>query len=93
MKKLAFLLILIVFLTGCSITGEYINVYSDDPFDPEQECVLSLCDCQCYPQGQTPEELENKLCGNDCYGRYHIEKCEMTDEGCRIVYKENVIMN
>jgi hypothetical protein len=93
--RVGIILILLIFssilISGCSITGEYINVYDPHKFKPEKECVLSLCDCQCYPQGSTPEEQENKMCGNDCYGIYHIDECVLKDSECVIKYKKNVV--
>ena len=56
--------------------------------EPEQtECVLSLCDCKCYPKGQTPEELTGRICGINCLGEYGITGCEYKDGECEVVYE------
>lgn len=49
------------------------------------ECELSLCDCKCYPKGQTPEELTVKLCGINCYGLYNISGCILEEGQCKSV--------
>ncbi|MBN2251705.1 MAG: hypothetical protein JW724_06500 [Candidatus Altiarchaeota archaeon] len=51
-----------------------------------KECSLSLCDCKCHPKGQTPEELEGRLCGINCPGEYGVTGCEYVDGKCTEKY-------
>jgi hypothetical protein len=51
------------------------------------ECILSLCDCKCYPKGETPEEKTGKLCGINCYGIYGISGCVLKEGKCEVVKK------
>jgi len=51
------------------------------------ECRLSLCDCACYPAGQTPEELiPGKVCGINCLGLYNIQGCGVEAGLCTVIY-------
>jgi len=50
------------------------------------ECEMSMCDCQCYPKGQTPEELDGRLCGINCLGEYNATGCEVVNNTCQVVY-------
>jgi len=45
-------------------------------------CRLSLCDCQCYPEGQTPEELNGTLCGINCLGEFNVSGCKAIGSAC-----------
>jgi len=60
-----------------------------------KECVLSLCDCECYLQGETPEEKEGRICGEDCslynaYGcKYVGLECPYNITGCAILNMAN----
>jgi len=68
---LAICLISIVFISGCieeRNTGLGCKV--------DEDCSLSLCDCNCHVSGQTPEELEGKLCGINCREQYSVLRCE-----------------
>ena len=49
---------------------------------PEKECSLSLCDCKCHEKGQTPEELNKKICGINCMAEYGVSGCELIDGKC-----------
>ena len=44
--------------------------------ETDEDCSLSLCDCNCHVSGQTPEELEGKLCGINCREQYGALGCE-----------------
>ena len=46
------------------------------------QCKLSLCDCKCYPEGQTPEELNGTLCGINCLGEFNVDACTSIDNTC-----------
>jgi len=46
------------------------------------KCSLSLCDCKCYPEGQTPEELNGTLCGINCLGEFNVTGCKVIDNAC-----------
>ena len=78
MNVKAFLLLAVIGLAcGCINQPPNNNPASTAPTEattvatqPITECVLSLCDCKCYPKGSTPEELTGKLCGINCL-RYH----------------------
>ncbi len=50
------------------------------------KCALSLCGCKCYPEGQTPEELNGTLCGINCLGEFNITGCKVVDNACTEVY-------
>lgn len=52
------------------------------------ECVLSLCDCRCYPKGETPEEKTGRLCGINCLREYNVSGCEYGGGKCAEVYAE-----
>jgi len=60
-----------------------------------KECVMSLCDCECYLRGETPEEKEGRLCGEDCtlynaHGcKYVGVKCPYNITGCAILNMAN----
>ena len=54
------------------------------------ECELSLCDCECYPKGQTPEELTGGLCGINCLGLYNISGCILEGGQCKVVKKTGI---
>ena len=47
-----------------------------------EECSLSLCDCKCYPQGETPEEKTGRICGINCLAGYGINGCELKNNQC-----------
>ena len=55
------------------------------------ECSLSLCDCKCYLKGETPEELENKLCGVNCLEEYNVGGCKYVAGKCIPVYAEKQV--
>jgi hypothetical protein len=46
------------------------------------ECMLSLCNCKCYPKGTTIEETTGRLCGINCRGEYGIADCINKDGRC-----------
>jgi hypothetical protein len=46
------------------------------------ECVLSLCDCKCYPKGSTPEELKRLLCGINCLKEQGVSGCKVEKNQC-----------
>jgi len=46
------------------------------------ECELSLCDCKCYPKGQTPEALKGSLCGINCLVNYNVSGCALENGQC-----------
>jgi len=50
------------------------------------KCSLSLCGCKCYPEGQTPEELNGTLCGINCLGEFNVTGCKVVDNACTEVY-------
>ena len=50
------------------------------------KCSLSLCGCKCYPEGQTPEELNGTLCGINCLGEFNVTGCKVVDNACKEVY-------
>lgn len=54
----------------------------------EEDCVLSLCDCKCYPKGETREEKEGVLCGINCVGIYGVGGCEVVDGKCKEVVSQ-----
>jgi plastocyanin len=45
-----------------------------------------LCGCKCYPEGQTPEELNGTLCGINCLGEFNVTGCKVVDNACKEVY-------
>ena len=49
------------------------------------QCGLSLCDCKCYPEGQTPEELNGTLCGINCLGEFNVSGCIVENNACKAV--------
>ena len=57
------------------------------------ECQLSLCDCKCYPKGQTPEEKTGRFCGINCLGVYGISGCRVENNTCTEVKIEEGINN
>ncbi len=54
----------------------------DKQCEQNDDCELSLCDCKCHRRGQTPEVLENKICGINCLDLYDISGCECRDNKC-----------
>ena len=50
------------------------------------KCALSLCGCKCYPEGQTPEEVNGTLCGINCLGEFNVTGCKVVDNACKEVY-------
>ncbi len=74
-----------IFLLSLSI---YMLTPAGDEFQTigctfNDDCVLSLCDCRCYVQGQTPEELKGILCGQNCLDWYNVSGCECIDFNCK----------
>jgi len=53
-------------------------------------CHMSLCDCQCYPEGQTPEEKDGRMCGINCLGEFNATGCRETNGACNVVYRDQV---
>ena len=51
------------------------------------KCELSLCDCECYFAGETPEEKTGKICANNCLAWRNVSGCayEVSDSGARCV--------
>lgn len=76
----AYIFIISIILVLFIITGQ-------SGCEIKKECQLSLCDCRCHEKGQTPEELEGKLCGINCLGEYGITGCEYADGSCRETYE------
>jgi hypothetical protein len=54
-------------------------------FRPLGGCELSLCDCRCYPEGQTPEALKVSLCGVNCLANYNVSGCVLENGECKAV--------
>ncbi|RLI93229.1 MAG: hypothetical protein DRO89_00590 [Candidatus Altiarchaeales archaeon] len=52
------------------------------------ECSLSLCDCKCYPKGETPEEKTGRICGINCLDEFNVSGCEYRNGRCVEIYKE-----
>ena len=50
--------------------------------EQSNECKLSLCDCKCYRAGQTPEVLENKVCGINCQEIHEVFGCKCKNNKC-----------
>jgi len=46
-------------------------------------CSLSLCDCQCHPTSQTPEELNGTLCGINCRAEFNVSGCKADGNTCK----------
>jgi hypothetical protein len=80
-----FLILLSVLSSSCTITS---NTVREVKYELEGECILSLCDCQCYNKGQLPEYQEGKICGNDCKNIYDIEECVYHNHQCVIRYSD-----
>jgi eight-cysteine-cluster-containing protein len=53
-------------------------------------CSLSLCDCKCHLEGETPEEKTGRLCGINCLQQYNVSGCEYRNGRCVEIYKEPV---
>jgi len=64
------LMIFALFFAGCTTKT------------PVKECSLSLCDCKCYPKGETPEEKDGRLCGINCLGEKGVAGCEYQEGKC-----------
>ena len=45
-------------------------------------CKLSLCDCKCYPWGETREQRTGEDCGINCKSLEGIYDCELVDGEC-----------
>ncbi|PIR02408.1 MAG: hypothetical protein CO031_01335 [Candidatus Nealsonbacteria bacterium CG_4_9_14_0_2_um_filter_37_38] len=71
-SKIWIIVVLIVLITGGILAWK-------PPILKEviTDCVLSLCDCKCHPEGKTPEKLRGVLCGVNCEGIYGIEDCKL----------------
>jgi len=48
-------------------------------------CSLSLCDCKCYPTGETREETEGVMCGINCLGEHGVSGCEFVNGVCSAI--------
>jgi len=48
----------------------------------DDNCVLSLCDCQCHPKGQTPEEQKGIFCGINCLSEKGVSECICSKGKC-----------
>ena len=48
-------------------------------------CTLSLCDCKCYPTGETREETEGVMCGINCLGEHGVSGCEFVNGVCSAI--------
>lgn len=48
----------------------------------ENDCQLSLCDCECHKKGTTTEETSGALCGINCLGEYNVTGCECVNGEC-----------
>ena len=51
-----------------------------------EKCTLSLCDCNCYPQGKTPEALDGKVCGINCLAEKGVTGCQFDNNSCKETY-------
>ena len=47
----------------------------------DEDCELSLCGCECYRKGFTPEETGHVECGTNCPA-YNITGCKCVDNTC-----------
>ncbi len=54
------------------------------------DCSLSLCDCKCYPKGETPEEETDKICGINCLTEFNVSGCEYKRGECVEVHEPRV---
>ncbi len=59
---------------------------AEDLCEEQRKCSLSLCDCECYKSGETPEERSGSLCGINCTAKYGINGCEYSGGECVKVY-------
>jgi hypothetical protein len=69
-----------------SPTGEPTTSPTEVPSDEcevNSDCQLSLCDCQCYLAGETPEEQNGDLCGINCAGEYGVQGCQCSNGECQ----------
>jgi len=75
--KIATILILalipVILISGCIFIEE---LNTGLGCETDEGCSLSMCDCNCHVSGQTPEALENKLCGINCLEHYNVTGCE-----------------
>jgi competence protein ComGC len=85
-KTIAIFLIIIVLFLFFLFKG---NLVKSNKMVPElnggSDCVLSLCDCQCYPSHLLPELKQNKLCGINCLDLKNISGCIKKNETCLVV--------
>jgi hypothetical protein len=49
----------------------------------DDNCVLSLCDCQCHMKGQTPEEQKGIFCGINCLSEKGVSGCICSENICK----------
>ncbi|MFC1697897.1 Kazal-type serine protease inhibitor domain-containing protein [Nanoarchaeota archaeon] len=64
----------LLLITACD-TGPLpdVNILNND------DCQLSLCDCECHPAGEVSTEA---LCGINCFGEFGVTGCEVVDNEC-----------
>lgn len=72
----------------CTVHGPATSqmLYALVPAPTPLECHMSLCDCRCYPTGQTPEEKDGRMCGINCLGAYNATGCTVVNNVCTTVY-------
>lgn len=79
-------------ITGCRVANNntcaivHVGDVAPSP-TPPRECRMSLCDCQCYPAGQRPEETSGRICGINCLGEFNATGCRIENDTCSVVYR------
>jgi len=63
-----------------------VTVVGIPPTPTPLDCRMSLCDCQCYPAGQTPEDTNGVVCGINCLGELNATGCEVRGGACAVTY-------
>jgi hypothetical protein len=51
-----------------------------------EKCALSLCDCNCYPQGKAQQTIDGNACAINCQAEKGITGCQFANNSCRETY-------
>lgn len=65
-----------------------VNISSSTAEYNAADCEMSLCNCRCYPTGQTPEALNGTLCGINCLGEFNVTGCKKVNDTCQVITKD-----
>ena len=87
MLKVAIVAVASLLILAAAILGYMLFIgLGGTAFDLEcetaEDCRMSLCDCECHPEGKTPEELQGIVCGKNCLSWYNVTGCDCVTGTC-----------